>query len=357
MAAFDVTVRRLDSVENHPNADRLDLAVVGGYRAVVAKDAYKAGDLIAYIPEAAILPAELIERLGLTGKLAGPEFNKVHAVRLRGALSQGIVLKAEPHWVEGQSVLEELGITKFIPQVPAELAGSVYPLEREEGLSFDVDDIKAWPGVFQDGEEVVFTEKVHGVFMSVSALPSGQERTGAGHHEGLVWVSSKGLLAQRMAFWHGVDNPNMYLRAAIDLNLYQPALKLADDAGKVVHILGELYGLGVQDLHYGTKGGRPQFRVFAIVIDGVYLDDVELDNTLDYYSLERAPVLYRGPFNAEVLAQYTNGKESITGKETHLREGVVVLPVKERMDAMLGRVCLKSVSEAYLLRKGGTEYS
>lgn len=356
MAAFDVVVRRLTSVENHPNADRLDLAVVDGYRAVVAKGAFVPDELIAYIPEAAILPAELIERLGLTGKLAGPEFNKVHAVRLRGALSQGIVLKAEPHWVEGQSVLEELGITKYVPEVPAELLGSVYPLERDEGLTFDVDDIKAWPNIFAIGEEVVFTEKVHGVFMSVSALPkeAGPESQ---HYARRAWVSSKGLLSQRMAFMSAVQLPNMYVRTAMRLGLYEKAMKLAYETGETVHILGELYGTGVQDLHYGTVAGQPQFRVFAIVMNGRYIVDDQLEAELDYLELERAPVVYRGPFTPEMLALHTNGKETITGHCTHMREGVVVTPALERIDPMLGRVCLKSVSEAYLLRKGGTEYT
>ena len=94
MATFDVKVRHLDAVEPHPNADRLELAVVGDYRAVVAKGQFQAGDAIAYLPEASVLPAELIAELGLTGKLAGPDANRVHAVRLRGALSQGVVMAA-----------------------------------------------------------------------------------------------------------------------------------------------------------------------------------------------------------------------------------------------------------------------
>ena len=356
MATFDVTVRRLARVENHPNADRLELAVVDGYRAVVLKDAFKAGDLIGYIPEAAILPPELIERFGLTGKLAGAEFNRVHAVRLRGALSQGIVFAAEPQWVEGQSVMAELGITKFVPQVPAELEGAVYPLEREEGLSFDVEDIKAWPEILLPGEEVVFTEKLHGVFMSVSALP---EKAGPNslHFDQRSWVSSKGLLQQRMAFITAVDQPNMYVRTANRLGLYEAAMRLAAATGKVAHILGELYGMGVQDLHYGAQGGAPQYRVFAIVLGGRYVDDWDLEILIGDLNLVRAPVLYRGPFSLAALTLHTNGKESVTGQEKHLREGVVITPAMERTDPMLGRVCLKSVSEAYLLRKGGTEYS
>ena len=322
MAAFDVVVRRLTSVENHPNADRLELAVVDGYRAVVAKDAYKTGDLIAYIPEAAVLPAALIERLGLTGKLAGPELNRVHAVRLRGALSQGIILNAEPHWVEGQSVMVELGITKYIPQIPDELLGSVYALEREEGLSFDIEDIKAWPKIFQEGEEVVFTEKVHGVFMSVSAIPHDSVY-GSQHFANRAWVSSKGLLQQRMAFVPDVRDPNMYVRTALRKDLYAKAIRLAQDTSAIVHILGELYGMGVQDLHYGTEAGVPEFRVFAIVIGGRYVDDAQLDSELELLELSRVPILYRGPFTADMLALHTNGKETLTGQSTQDRKSVV----------------------------------
>lgn len=33
------------------------------------------------------------------------------------------------------------------------------------------------------------------------------------------------------------------------------------------------------------------------------------------------------------------------------------MPVVERIDPLIGRVCLKSISADYLLRKGGTEYN
>ncbi len=358
MATFDVTVRRLTSVEPHPNADRLELAVVDGYRAVVGKGQYSAGDLIVYIPEAAVLPVDLIESLGLTGKLAGSSQNRVHAVKLRGALSQGVVMAASEHWVEGQSVMEALGIAKYIPEIPKELAGAVYPLEREEGLSFDVENVKAFPHVLRDGELVTMTEKLHGVFLAVGAAPEGASRPDSGHNRARTWVSSKGLLGDRLAFDHrSTEEPNVYLRTAARLDLYGPALQLADETGEIVFILGEAFGRGVQDLGYGAMAGEPQFRVFSIVVGGRFLSDEDLEETLSRLGLTRAPVLYRGPYSAKVLAEHTSGKETVSGREEHLREGVVVTPVVERDDPLLGRVCLKSVSEAYLLRKGGTEYS
>lgn len=359
MAYFDVVVRRLDAVIPHPNADRLDLAVIGGYRCVVAKNQFHAGDLVAYLPEASILPDELIEKLGLTGKLAGPRANRIKAVELRGALSQGVVMAASPHWVEGQSVMAELGVEKYKPQIPEELLGAAYTLEEHERLDFDLENIKAYPHLFQEGEQVVLTEKVHGVFMGVGGLPKHLARA-EHHHDGQGFVSSKGLLSDRMAFCPDADNT--YVRTATRLDLFSKAILLAQQWDCPVLILGELFGAGIQDLAYGQAPQAPAFRVFSIVKKEpsglpVYLSDNELEATIAQLDLVRAPVLYRGPFSHEVVEQYTTGKESVSGNAVHLREGVVITPAIERSCQEIGRVALKSVSPQYLTRKGGTEYT
>lgn len=54
--------------------------------------------------------------------------------------------------------------------------------------------------------------------------------------------------------------------------------------------------------------------------------------------------------------QYTTGRETVSGNAVHLREGVVITPVVERSCAEIGRLALKSVSEAYLMRKGNGIY-
>lgn len=358
MATFDVLVRRLDQVLPHPNADRLELAAVGGYRCVVGKGQFQAGDLIAYLPEAAILPLPLAQELGLEGKLAGPEKNRIHPVRLRGVLSQGVVMKARPEWREGQSVMEELGVVKFVPEIPKELLGSTYILEEHERLDFDIENIKAHPNLFEAGEEVVLTEKVHGVFMGLGGLPQRLARDV--HVGGRSYVSSKGLLADRLAFRADADNP--YTRTAHRLGLHGIVQALADRFDAPVLVLGELFGVGIQDLGYGKAGGQPDFRVFAIVHrdradQPVFLDDADLDALLAEVGLSRVPVLYRGPFSHEVVEQFTNGKETVSGEGLHIREGVVIVPSRERWNQQIGRMALKSVSEDYLVRKGGTEYT
>ena len=73
MSTFQVTAEKL-VIHPHSNADALELAQASLYRAVVPKGIYKTGDYAIYIPEQAILPDELIDELGLTGKLAGPGY-------------------------------------------------------------------------------------------------------------------------------------------------------------------------------------------------------------------------------------------------------------------------------------------
>jgi hypothetical protein len=77
--------------------------------------------------------------------------------------------------------------------------------------------------------------------------------------------------------------------------------------------------------------------------------------TWAHQEIKMVPILYIGPYSRAILDQHTNGSTCMEGG-AHIREGVVVKPTIERYDPSLGRVALKSVSEAYLLRKGATEY-
>ena len=66
MSTLRVTAEVL-TVHEHPNADALELAQVGLYRAVVAKGAFRSGEVALYIPEQAVLPDELIEAARIDG--------------------------------------------------------------------------------------------------------------------------------------------------------------------------------------------------------------------------------------------------------------------------------------------------
>src|SRR5690625_48206 len=354
MASFKVEVVRVE-ITPHPNADRLELANVGGYHVVVGKGTYETGDLAAYIPEAALVPEEILTEMGLRGKLDGPQRNRVKVQRLRGIPSQGLCYPDKPGWAEGQSVTEELGITKYEPPVPVHMDGQIYAAGPERTVRYDIENFKRYPDVLQEGEGVVIAEKLHGTFMCLGILSEEDA-----HPEyGRIAVTSKGLGARGLVFKPDVpeNENNLYLRVAKQVIAENNLL----DARHTFFLLGEVYGSGVQDLTYGSRD--PGFRVFDLVITDsegqqTFADDSYLTAFLeDFPNLERVPVLYRGPFSKEVLRELTDGKETVSGEASHIREGVVVRPLEERRDPRLGRVQLKSISADYLTRRGGTEYT
>ncbi|GAB2730896.1 RNA ligase (ATP) [Kitasatospora kifunensis] len=354
MSTLRVTVERL-TIHEHPNADALELAQVGLYRAVVAKGAYRTGEYALYIPEQAVLPAALIEELGLTGKLAGSAADRVRAVRLRGELSQGIVCRPRALTgtdlagaaAEGRDFAEQLGITKWQPPIPTAMNGEV---EAAPDLLpwVDIENLQRFPDIFPVGEPVVLTEKLHGSCCLLT------------YHAGTgeVQVSSKGIGAQHLALKE--DERNLYWRAVRAHGVPLVAARLAERLGaERVGVFGEVFGTGVQDLTYGSsgRGELPGYAVFDVsaLIDGQlhWLPTAELLAG----ELPLVPEVWRGPFDPAVVLAHADGRERVSGKALHLREGVVVRPQQERHSPTLGgRAIAKVVSGAYLTRKGGTEF-
>ncbi|MER6026700.1 RNA ligase (ATP) [Streptomyces sp. NPDC001851] len=354
MSTLRVTAEVL-TVHEHPNADALELAQVGLYRAVVAKGAYRTGEAAVYIPEQSVLPAGLIEELGLTGRLAGGEANRVKAVRLRGELSQGIVCRPKAladvdlarAAAEGTDFAELLGITKWVPPIPPTMNGEV---ESAPDLLpwVDIENVQRYPDIFTPGEPVVLTEKLHGSACLLTYVAG----------EGRVYVSSKGFGAKSLALKE--DPRNLYWRAVRGHGVAEVAARLAERLGaRRVGIFGEVYGAGVQDLSYGADGrrdtlGYAAFDVSAEVDGAVrWLDAVQLLEG----ELPVVPRLYTGPYEIGRVLEFASGRETVSGRGLHLREGVVIRPAVERYSPVTGgRAIAKAVSPAYLTRKGGTEY-
>ena len=361
MAEFESKILAL-TVEPHPNADRIELAVIGGYRAVVRKGEFANGDLAAYIPEGAICPEWLIAELGLEGRLAGSKKNRVKAVRLRGVLSQGLVYPATGSRLQGltlsvgEDVTEILELVKYEPPVPTTMSGM---LKNAFGktLRYEIENIKKHPDVLRDGEPVVITEKLHGTWCCLGRR--------AGDPDDPWIVSSKGLSASGTAFKLDEEENlrNLYVRT---WHRYRDTVQAINDAavaeglaakGEPFYLLGEIYGPGVQDLHYGLR--KSELALFDAYIGepgrGQWLNPSELA-TVAEDRMPVVPAIFKGPYSDDVLESATEGETTVpTGR--HMREGCVIRPLVERENMTLGRVVLKSVSGDYLTRKGGTEYT
>ncbi|MBW8805791.1 MAG: RNA ligase (ATP) [Catenulisporales bacterium] len=360
MSTLRVTAEPL-TIHVHPNADALELAQVGLFRAVVAKGAYRTGDYAIYIPEQAVLPPDLIEELGLTGRLAGPAKDRVKAIRLRGELSQGIVCR--PKALDGVDLAaahrggadfaEQLGIVKWVPPVPVSMSGDV--VSAVDLLPWtDIENIARYPGIFEPGEPVSATEKVHGTCCLYTYLAETGEHL----------VSSKGFGAKYLALAEA--DKNLYWRTVRGYRLPEAAARIAESYGaRRVGIYGEVYGKGVQDLAYGADAqDRPGYAVFDICVDvdGTvrWLDVPELAKALASVAdldIPGVPVLYEGPYDEALLLAVASGKETVSGTSAHIREGIVVRAQQEHRNDVVGsRTIGKIVSAEYVTRSGGTEY-
>lgn len=347
MAKFVVEVLPLTTVEPHPNADRLDLAVVGNYRVITPKGEYRPNDLVAYIPEGAVLPDALVEELGIRPYLAGSRHDRVMATKLRGVLNQGLVYRARPHWLVGQDVAEELGVTKWEPEIPAGMAGNPAPAPAW-WRSYDVEPYNRYPRLLMDGEPVYITEKIHGTCGIIGAF------------EGEHFVSSKGLSDRHLVLSR--DEGNLYWKAALKYGVHAHIEELWGASHQAL-VFAEIYGAHfangpkVQDLAYDASQGL-RLAVFDIRVDGEYLSFAEARDAARAMGLPFVPTLYEGPFERERALGLANGRETVSGTGAHLREGIVIRPQTPREDEEIGRVVLKHVSGDYLTRKGErTEYN
>ena len=352
MNEFEVLVYE-SKISEHPNADRIELCNIGDYQSIVQKGTIKDGDPVAYIPEASIVPDDLLEELNLTGKLTGKAKNRVKAIKLRGVLSQGLIYPM-PGKNIGDDVMEELGIIKYEPPIPTKLSGRTLGAMYGKTLSYPIHNIKKFPGELQDGEIVTITEKLHGTWCCCGYYNDDPEETPI--------VTSKGLSGKGIVL-DPEDPDNVYSQTWKKI---QPTIDAIRDkindsvvtVGTPFYVLGEIYGRGIQDLQYNTM--QHDFRVFDIYVGqpgkGKYLELSEVTYLLDlvYPALNYVPILYHGPYSKDILMEYTDGRSILGG---NMREGVVVKPSPERLNSTFGRAIFKSISEAYLLRKGGSEFN
>lgn len=397
MAEFEVNVVKIDSVKEHSNADRLTIVRIAGYSCIANKKEdgswrYQEGDLVVYIPEASVVPVWMLQKLNMwneeknQGFLAGTRGDRVKAIKLRGVISQGILypvkkfgdqlndlfVETEDDTVfvhEGVDVSEILSIKKYEPIIPASMSGEVAAI-AELAFKYDVENYQKYPDILQEGEEVRFTEKLHGTCMCIGLIPE------LNHPEmpfdGNAVVFSKGLGSRGLMFKdNGANERNVYIQMFHKLNnpdsgsigighrieLMRAHGQFGLTIGMPVFILGEIFGAGIQDLKYGHQNNDKSFRGFDIYIGhpgtGFYLDFDEKEEFFKELGVDQVPVLYKGPWAESVAAEYSKGTDSISN--SHVREGIVVNTANERRCDEIGRVQLKFINPKYLLRKGGTE--
>lgn len=346
MSNWKVSKEKIE-IFDHPNAEKLQLGKVGTYQVVVQKGIYKGGETVVFAPEKSVLTGLLEQEW--KNYLVGPDKNRVKAVVLRGEMSCGIIIpdeivkqvtgKSIAELPDAEDISEQMGITKYVPVIPTNLAGEIEVMPSDMHMSkHDVEQFGVYASEFQPGERVVITEKVHGsqAVYYIRFMPDGQI---------IKWASSKGFAADGLCIKE--SEKNGYWRGANDIGLwdiltrdYKPA-PWKDEV--VVQVFGEAIPCQGANWTYGKK--QPSLVIFKVAVNGTV---VPHDMVSEDLKKNWVPVLYDGPYeDVKELRKLSLGNEAVSGEELHIKEGIVIAPYWHRRAADGTRLLVKVLNPAY----------
>jgi RNA ligase (TIGR02306 family) len=353
------SIKKIDKITKHPNADSLEICHVGGWKVITKIGEYTEGDLAVYFEVDSFLPIkEDFEFLRKSSykKMCDIEGFRLKTIKLRQELSQGLLLPlsilekkdeikigtSKQPWgdqiqlgpyddaiviEEGADVTAYMGVIKYEPPIPAELAGKVkglfpsfIPKTDEERIQNLSDNIEDWTKEYSDGFYV--SEKLDGSSATFY------------YKDGEFGVCSRNLELLE-------TEENTFWKVARSTDLENKMKSL----GYNVSFQGELIGEGIQGNPYKIKGQKVYlFNVFDID-NHEYADLDKFVSVINELGLDTVPKLetnYIIPSTIEEILQYADGKSYLNPNFD--REGVV-------MRSKNRKISFKAISNKFLLNE------
>lgn len=381
MSTHTIPVVQIESVEHHPNADRLDIALVDGLNCIVTRDQYKVGDLCIFVPPDYEVPLGREEFAILRDKNKGKDRARIRAINLRGVRSFGFVLPAPDGAKVGDEMMDVLGITRW--ETPFERGetgpngSSLQNGENEKAPSvnavvYDVENAYKNRKALE-GKTIIATEKIHGANWRAVCV------------DGTIFVGSRRLWKRKPGTHTKVEFTQSALPLAwwkilltalsFGLITFKPKIAITETHSTYVvknnswwqgltpqieawlhanpnHVLyGEVYGTSVQGTKFGydAPAGGVKVRIFDVQNpDNTWVGCSSLHQKPFTYDLPLVPIVFSGVYDKDTLAELIEGDSPLGGKG-HVMEGVVIkeylandIPMSEQ------RLCLKMVSARYL---------
>jgi RNA ligase (TIGR02306 family) len=329
------SIQRIKHLEPIPEADAIVTATVLGWQLVVKKDEYKVGDLAVYCEIDSLMPDR-------------PEFEflrqrnfRIRTIRLRGQVSQGIcfplsVLPEGFPIAEDADCTEALGITKYEPPMPAQLAG----VARGNFPSFipktDETRVQVLQGILDKykGERCYITEKLDGTSVTYFL------------NEGAFGVCSRNLELLE-------DPENSLWKMARELDIENKLRAL----GRNIALQGELVGEGIQKNLLKIRGQSVRFFNVFDIDQFAYLSYEAFRDQIQNLGLETVPVLstdYVLENDIQTLVNMATIRSTVNPEAW--AEGIVIRPLVEKqdrwMDGVASRVSFKAINPEFLLKYG-----
>lgn len=339
------SIQKVLAIEAIANADSIEVARINGWQCVVKKGEFVAGDLGLFLEIDAVPPDSepflfLWHRKPKEGEanvevVARPDKFRVRTMKLRGVLSQGVLLPlhefAFTSTIEDEDKTAELGVTKYEPPVPTGMgdfrAGFPAFIPKTDEMR-----VQSVPEVLDElrGLPYVATLKCDGTSATFCIDPRDEEFHACGRN-----ISIK-------------EGESFYWRMARKYDL-EAILRRAPHLA----VQGEICGPGVQKNRLGLKElSLLVFNVYDIK-QTRYLDHEDARLWLQENGLNPVDEVERGESFAhsqDSLLALAEGKYPGTTNE---REGIVIRPLNETFSPTLGgRLSFKAISNRFLLKEG-----
>jgi RNA ligase (TIGR02306 family) len=393
MSEFKVAFTKIKELQPHPDPETtsLEIATVYGFNVVVRKGVNNVGDFLLYIPVDSVLPEDFEGLIFGEGSKVKISNHRVRQIRLRKYPSQGMLvevatvkallekrgLKSNMMFKLEHDYQELLGVHKYEPPVPAYIttrgqSRKERPLENALLHKYNgLENIKWFPDLFKEGEQVVIQEKLHGTNCRAGILPMVKPkfkhiiaelkgfnlRNAATLCKKFIRMTLAGKTIYEQVY--GSNNVELTNRTGSSgfygEDIYGAALarvKAFDKLQPNEVIYGEIIGEGVQkNYNYGHK--EHHFVLFDVKVfeDGQarWLSPGGVAEFAKERGFDVVPTLYLGAFNKQLAYELTKG-DSVYCPKQKIREGIVIKSMVNFDDKLCpgNKRALKWISEAYL---------
>lgn len=158
-------VARIGEIVPIPGADNIEVALAGGWQAIIKKGEYKVDDLVVVATTDAVIPEDLSDAIGVTNYLRKGQ--RVRTIKLRGMYSECLIIPITyvqgVKRVEGIDVMDMLGIFKYEPPAVQIQLASGKKIRYQKNPNFHVyhkfPNLKNVPGMFTEEDHVQIPEK------------------------------------------------------------------------------------------------------------------------------------------------------------------------------------------------------
>jgi RNA ligase (TIGR02306 family) len=330
------SIQRVLALYPIPNADAIELAQINGWQCVVKKGEFQVGDLGVYFEIDAVPPDRSMFDFLWKGQPHRPESLRIKTMRLRGALSQGLLMPTGTFpevtsIIEGQDLTEILGVHKYEPPAPEGMADYRGPFPSLVSKTDEM-RVQSFPQLIDElhGKPYVATLKCDGT-SGTFCMWEGEFHA-CGHNHSLLDLEE--------------GNPHWIVARRY---------KLPEVLARYPHLAlqGEVVGPGIRKNPMGLKD--VDLRAFNLydMRAGRALDHDECFAFYTQHGIAAAPVVEEGPdfqHTIESLLKLAEGTYEGTKNE---REGIVIRPrVGQHSQTLGGRLSFKAISNRYLLKGG-----